>query len=70
MEHARGESGHAEEMSANADLIAAAPDLLEACEKAWALMWREGIPNVHMVVAWDSPITKVLRKAIAKAKGE
>ena len=45
-----------DEVKANANLIAAAPDLLEACEIALA--------------SDDRNVQHVLRSAIAKAKGE
>lgn len=53
--------GHA----ANARLIAAAPELLEAGEAA--LPWISGLANKNPSVA---PFATALRAAIAKAKGE
>jgi hypothetical protein len=57
-----------EDAKANAQLISAAPDLLEACELAWAtiksLKAAAGIPNEQFSVE------PKLKKAIAKAKGE
>jgi len=50
-----------EEMEANANLIAAAPELLEACKLARsALVARSGV----------DPTTKELDEAIAKAEGK
>lgn len=46
---------------ANARLIAAAPELLEACVKAESFDWKSGEG------AWD--VYETLRAAIAKAKG-
>jgi len=51
---------------ANARLIAAAPDLLEACEKALNLISNTGFNAHHK---WDG-FESMLRAAIAKAKGE
>ena len=47
--------------SANAHLMAAAPDLLAACEEALAQI------NLGIHVAWDPGISDHLRAAVAKA---
>jgi hypothetical protein len=59
-----------DEVEANANLIAAAPDLLEACE--WLASW---IDNEHPI--WDLPddieicqLRQRLEEALAKARGE
>ena len=62
-----------EEMEANARLIAAAPQLLEACE--WALeqfkaLADKGIYPKHMLVENGGSGLTVLTKAINKAIGE
>ncbi len=49
---------NAREAQANARLIAAAPDLLAACESALALLGNPGD---------DGPVSTALRAAIAKA---
>lgn len=56
-------------MEANARLITAAPDLLEACEDLLLLMAKYGLSD------WDIPIGDVAqihaaREAVARAKGE
>ena len=51
----------------NARLIAAAPDLLEACEKALEVI-NQNIPNETEVAV--PGIGPLLRAAITKAKGE
>lgn len=53
-----------EEVEANANLIASAPELLDALEYCIA-MFDEGVPEYE----WDS-IKQNARAAIAKAKGE
>jgi hypothetical protein len=53
------------EVEANIDLIAAAPDLLAACEAALSLLNNIGKGNWAQTPAGDA-----LRAAIAKAKGE
>ena len=50
------------ETEANARLIAAAPELLEACETA--------LTNLSPLYSSDHLVIKRLRVAIAKAKGE
>lgn len=50
------------EAEANARLIAAAPDLLDACEVALEFIGRSNKTD------WDNEITPVLEQAIAKAK--
>jgi hypothetical protein len=52
-----------EEAEANARLIAAAPDLLEALEQAVTSMQDSGYPNSHVAV-------RAARAAIAKATQE
>lgn len=59
-----------DQIQANAQLIAAAPDLLEACKDAW-----QTIQALHGSEGWDiyknnAPEMKRLKKAIAKAEGE
>ena len=51
---------------ANARLIAAAPDLLAACEAALAERANVGLNRPH----WTPGVTERLQAAIAKAKGE
>lgn len=53
-----------EEREANAHLIAAAPDLLAASEQAAALLKELAHDGA------ENPELEILRKAIAKAKGE
>lgn len=62
------------EAEANARLIAAAPDLLEACELMYAA-WKELMPNLKQGVVQDyelvcttAPVAAT--KAIAKATGQ
>ena len=52
-----------EETKANAKLIAAAPDLLEALKGCLAMMEAETLDEVH------SDLAEVVRDAIAKANG-
>lgn len=54
-----------EDAKANAQLISAAPDLLEACEFLVGLV-REGNPSAQKTMA----VMAIAKKAIAKAKGE
>ena len=56
----------------NADLIAAAPDLLEAGEELLAEWDTENERTMQADSSWwpDSPAITALRAAIAKAKGE
>jgi hypothetical protein len=56
-----GLPGSIEVSAANARLIAAAPDLLAACEKAEAFDWKSGEGAVD--------VYESLRSAINKAKG-
>jgi len=51
------------ETRANAHLIAAAPDLLAACE--WCANWTDTYADANVL-----PVVKALKAAIAKAKGE
>lgn len=53
-----------EEAEANARLIAAAPDLLEACQ---AILAEHDNPNGHAIL-FDS-VADILRAAVAKATG-
>ena len=53
---------HTEESKANARLIAAAPELLEALQEMVSL--------VEMVIPFDGPQQRKARAAIAKATGE
>ncbi len=53
---------------ANAQLISASPDLLEACEKALAEL--ERINNDEPMQIVDLDVLPILEKAIAKAKGK
>ena len=57
--------GGYEEMEANAHLIAAAPDLYEACNKAWSYFMFRPAKTQEM---WD--ILHQLEGAIAKAEGK
>jgi hypothetical protein len=59
-----GHAGYAEQ-EANARLIAAAPDLLEALEKA--VREYEGLPSS---LGYEFTHLREMRAAIAKAKGE
>lgn len=54
------------EAAANAHLIAAAPDLLAACEEVLALMDDH---NVNAPNKWSAAVDQ-MRAAIAKAKGQ
>lgn len=54
------------EAEANANLIAAAPDLLEACRSALKVI-EENIPVTAKVSV--AGIARILRAAIAKAEG-
>lgn len=58
---------------ANAKLIAAAPDLLEACKQSVELFeaWRDGI-FARLGIHWieEPPAIKEMRAAIAKATGK
>ena len=53
---------HTEESKANAHLIAAAPELLEALQEMVSL--------VEMVIPFDGPQQRKARAAIAKATGD
>lgn len=53
---------------ANASLIAAAPDLLAACERAIAAM-RDEYPE-HVLQEGDYPAFQALENAIARARGQ
>jgi hypothetical protein len=55
-------AGSVDEMMANARLIAAAPDLLEACKAM--MQWVEQRPQTHPYDGWE-----LARAAIAKAEG-
>ena len=50
-------------IEANATLIAAAPDLLAACE--WCAKWTDTYADANVL-----PVVKALKAAIAKAGGE
>jgi len=52
-----------EECEANARLIAAAPELLEACEAVLA-----HLPDADKEGSWDCQSAQILRAAIAKAR--
>jgi len=58
------------EANANANLIAAAPDLLEACERIAELDCTDGytLADSEYPALWDA--LHVARAAIAKARGE
>lgn len=59
-----------QQANANARLIAAAPDLLAACE-AWDLGFTEGEQFDHaQFLAWVNKNRAIARAAIAKAKGK
>ena len=61
--------GHGNEALANANLIAAAPDLLAALE--YMLAWTGAIPPSQSGIAppTEDKATAIARAAIAKAKG-
>lgn len=59
MEHTKGPAL----AEANARLIAAAPELLEACKTTEALLW--GVPSFSDI----NKILVIIRKAITKAEG-
>lgn len=59
----QADEGYGEQQRANARLIAAAPELLEALEQAVTSMQDNGWPNSHLAV-------RSARAAIAKARGE
>ena len=68
-----GGSIHFENAKANARLIAAAPDLLEACEQALALDWFPHNDPGDCLTNDGCPVCQTLaflRRSIAKAKGE
>ena len=50
-------------MEANARLIAAAPDLLAACE--WCANWADTYADANVL-----PVVKALKAALVKARGE
>lgn len=52
------------QLAANARLIAAAPDLLEACKRALAVLEKEPACQIYSAHA------QIVRAAIARAKGE
>lgn len=58
--------GHNEETEANARLIAAAPELLEACELALKYLRAQG-HSEEFIAQWTP--TKALLAAISKARG-
>lgn len=53
-----------EEEAANAALIAAAPDLLEACRQCF-----ERLTDNDMIALGSHPLTQILAHAIAQAEG-
>jgi hypothetical protein len=59
-----------EQMEANADLIAAAPELLEALEKMVGLFEPGRIYDFKEVSALSSEALHIAMAAIAKAKGD
>lgn len=52
------------QQEANAHLIAAAPELLEACKHVL-----DHLPDLEVEGSWDFENAKILRAAIAKAEG-
>ncbi len=68
MKHPRGESGYAEEVAANAHLIAAAPELLEACRAALAELHKAN-PYDRRDVRFPSEAEQAISQAIHKATG-
>jgi hypothetical protein len=59
-------AGIGEIREATATLMAAAPELLNACESALSFIDDYGDPEAYQ----DGEIRKALKRAIAKAKGE
>jgi len=53
----------------NARLIAAAPDLLAACEAAEGVLTEPGVMDVDEWKAWQKRTVVNLRATIARAKG-
>jgi hypothetical protein len=65
MKIARIESGNGQMSAQNAKLIAAAPDLLEACEKTL-----NALNNCRLSHEPEGETEQMLRAVIAKARGE
>ena len=65
--------GPTEEQTANAHLIAAAPDMLEALKNAQHAMRNTNVPTHQGMIpafAYDHPMMASIRDAIAKAEGQ
>lgn len=58
-----------DEAMANATLIAAAPELLAACELALRILDRDGIQSLRGT-AWTDTEREQIEAAVAKARGE
>jgi len=59
-----------EEKRANARLIAAAPELLDACDAALGVLAEPGIMDIDKWKVWQKRTVAQLHAVIKKAKGE
>ena len=67
--HVYSVTGNEEERIANAQLISAAPELLEACKK-FEKIWTTSEDHVDLIKNLiDSGFVKEIKQAIAKAEG-